>query len=88
VPMLIAMFMAILFKSTYCSDGNVNYLLAWIVIGIPFGIKKMCAWIIPYGHDLAATIGIIFLNVIIGGLIGGVVFMWQMVRGIVKMIHG
>lgn len=88
LPVLIATLMGILFRSVYCTDSNINYFLAWIIIGVPFGIKRMWAWLVPLGHDLGATIGIIFFNVLVGGLIGGGVFILQLVSGIIKLIKG
>jgi len=33
----------------------------------------MFVWLIPHGYDIAGTVGIVALNYIEGGLIGGVI---------------
>lgn len=88
VPIIVATLMGLMFKSVYCIDGDINYLLAWIIIGFPFGFRKMWTWIAPIGHDLGATLGILFFNIIIGGLIGVVVFVWQLFFGTIKFLRG
>lgn len=56
--------------------GKTDYFLVWLICGIPFGIRRMFVWLVPFGHDLAATVGIFALNFIVGGLIGGVILIW------------
>lgn len=72
-PILLMLFQFFIFKTVYFRDGQCDYFLMWICIGFPFGIKKMCAFILPFRHDIGATLGILFLNVIVGGIIGGFV---------------
>lgn len=86
--MILAIFLVLIFKPVYYIEGEINLFLAWILIGFPFGIKKMYAWFVPFGHDLGSTVGIFFLNVIIGGIIGGFVLIWRLVKGSVKVIRG
>lgn len=62
---------------TFVEDGKINYFLVCLFCGMPFGIRRMFLWLIPFGHDLAATIGIFALNFIVGGLIGIVVLAWK-----------
>lgn len=38
----------------------------------------MFVWLIPNGYDLASTVGIVALNFIVGGLIGGVILIWRL----------
>ena len=65
-------------KILFSKDGQPDYFLIWIFCGIPFGIRRMWVWVVPFGHDLAATAGIIALDFIVGGLIGGVVLVWRL----------
>lgn len=66
------------FWPLYILDGELNYFYLWLLVGIPFGTRRMCLWIVPINHDMTAAAGIIALNLIIGGLIGGVVAVVQL----------
>ena len=67
-------------KILFSKGGQPDYFLIWIFCGIPFGIRRMWVWVVPFGHDLAATAGIIALDFIVGGLIGGVVLIRWCIR--------
>lgn len=54
-------------------NGQCDYFRLWILVGWPFGVGKMFIWLIPKNFGLAGSLGVFALNVIIGGLIGGVV---------------
>ena len=53
--------------------------LYWIIVGCPFGIRRMCLWLIPKNFGISGSIGIFALNCIIGGLIGGVVLIFKII---------
>ena len=57
LPVCVALLLAILFRPIYLSEGQPNYLLAWICIGFPFGIRRMFLWLVPHRFDLAGTVG-------------------------------
>ncbi len=88
LPVSIALVAALLFKAVYMRPEGINYLLMWICIGIPFGIHRMCLWLVPTKFDLAGTVGIIFLNVLVGGIIGGFALVYQVLKGTVQTIIG
>ena len=48
------------------ADGF-DFFLYWIMIGCPYGIRKMCMFIVPKNFGIAGNIGILALNCIIGG---------------------
>ena len=50
----------------------------WLACGVPFGIWRLRVWLIPRGFDIGGTVGVWALNIIIGGLIGGVVVVWRL----------
>ena len=56
-----------------------DWFLYWIIAGCPFGIRRMCLWLIPKNFGISGSIGILALNCIIGGLIGGVVLIFKMI---------
>lgn len=62
----------------FTKDGKTDYFLVWLICGIPFGIRRMFVWLVPFGHDFAATVGIFALNFIVGGLIGGIILIWRL----------
>jgi len=88
LPIVIAAAFALLFKAVYMSPEGINYLLMWICIGIPFGIHRMCVWIVPTKFDLAGTIGVMAVNIIVGGIIGGFALVFQVLKGTVQTVAG
>lgn len=88
LPVCVALGLAILFRPVYLTEGQLNYLLAWICIGVPFGVRRMFLWLVPHRFDLAGTVGVVVLNVIVGGIIGGFALIWQVVSGVVRTIRG
>ena len=53
--------------------GGFDYFLYWILVGCPYGIRKMCMFLVPKNFGIAGSIGILALNCIGGGLIGGII---------------
>ncbi len=88
LPIVIATVFALLFKTVYTSPEGINYLLMWICIGIPFGIHRMCIWLVPTKFDVAGTIGVMAVNIIVGGIIGGFAFVFQVLKGTVQKVAG
>lgn len=79
LPVLLAVFLFFLFRPVCTEEnGTINYVLLWILCGIPFGIRKMFLWLVPRNYDIAGTVGIWAVNFIVGGLIGGVVLIWRL----------
>nr|WP_044986726.1 DUF6050 family protein [uncultured Mediterraneibacter sp.] len=82
----------------FCVEaGTCDYLKLWILVGIPFGIRKMQIWIVPRNRDAGSTIAMLVFQMLIGGMIGGVILVWklflllvfmvlQLYRGIKKLI--
>ena len=75
-----------------CVDGNgVNWFQFWIMSGFPFGIRKMLMLLIPRNFGIAGSIGILALNCIVGGLIGGIIVLVRIIvifTEIIKVIAG
>ena len=88
LPIAVAAILAILFKPVYMTDGQINYLLMWICVGVPFGIHRMFLWLVPHRFDLAGTVGVVALNVILGGVIGGFALIALIIGGVIKTIRG
>lgn len=79
LPVIIAWFLFSMFKNVFTEDGQTNYFYVWLCCGIPFGIRRMFVWLVPHGYDIAGTVGIVALNFILGGIIGGVILIWRLV---------
>ena len=78
IPVLLALILFYTFKTIFTKDGVTNYFYVWLCCGIPFGIRRMFVWLIPRGFDLSGTVGVVALNFIVGGLIGGVILIWRL----------
>lgn len=63
-----------------------DWFLYWILAGCPFGIRKMCLWLVPSNFDIGGSMGILALNCIIGGLIGGVVLIVKIISIPVEIV--
>lgn len=87
LPLAVALFLAFLFKPVYMQDGTCDYFLMWLLVGCPFGIRRMSLWLVPRGYSLSGTVGIVALNLIVGGLIGGLALISGIFIGIVHTIQ-
>lgn len=67
---IIAVWMLICYPVCYRAEGF-DWFLYWIIVGCPLGIRRMCLWLISKNFSISESIGILALNCIIGGLIGG-----------------
>ena len=74
LPLLIALCLAAFFKPVYKADGVCDYFL-------------MCLWLVPFGYGISGTVGIFALNIIIGGLIGGLALIVGLLLGIIHTIR-
>ena len=53
LPVVLAVFLFFLFRPVCTEEnGTINYVLLWILCGIPFGIRRMFLWLVPrnYGY--------------------------------------
>ena len=78
LPVFLAWFLYAMFKNVFVKDGVTDYFKIWIACGVPFGIWRLRVWLIPRGFDIGGTVGVWALNIIIGGLIGGVIIVWRL----------
>ena len=87
-PLLVAAVFALLFRSVYDQNGVVDLPLAWILIGIPFGIRQVGLWLLPKHRDLSGTLGVFALSILLGGVIGGFVLVYRVGAGLVRTVIG
>ena len=77
LPVAVAALLYCIFKSACTKDGVTDYVWLFILCGLPFGIPRMFAWIVP-GGSLGTALPLLLLNFIIGGVIGGFVLVWRL----------
>lgn len=82
VPVGAAVFLSALFYPLCVENGVCDYLKLWILAGIPFGIHRMFVWVVPKGFDIGGTVGILAMNLLAGGVIGGFILVWRLVLAV------
>lgn len=63
-----------------------DFFLYWVLVGCPYGVRKMCMFLVPKNFGIAGSMGILALNCIVGGIIGGVVVILRMVMVLMEII--
>lgn len=87
VPVGTAMFLTALFYPLCVENGVCDYLKLWILTGIPFGVHRMFMWVIPKGFDIGGTVGVLVMNLLIGGVIGGIILIWRLVLAVFYLVQ-
>lgn len=82
LPAAAALLLVCIFKSACVKDGVTDYVRLWILCGLPFGLHRMCLWVIPGDRSFGGGLATFALNFIIGGVIGGFVLLWVLVIAI------
>lgn len=82
---LITVWMLICYPVCNKTEGF-DWFLYWIIAGCPFGIRRMCFWLIPKNFGISGSIGILALNCILGGLIGGIVLIVKIISIVGELI--
>lgn len=77
LPVVVALFLYSIFSRIFVDNGTLNLFLIWLACGVPFGIGKMFT-LIPIGFGISGTVGVIALNIVLGGLIGGVILIYRL----------
>ena len=80
LPVIVVLILYCIFKSACMKNGEIDYVWLWILCGLPFGLHRMCLWIVPGGGSLGGGIAMFALNFIISGVIGGFVLAWALLR--------
>lgn len=63
-----------------------DFVLYWILVGCPYGIRKMCMFLVPKNFGIAGSMGVLAFNCIIGSLIGGLVVLVRMITIIEEIL--
>ena len=86
VPIISALFLTALFRPLCVKGGEYDYLKLWFFFGIPFGIHRMYLWIIPKEHDISGSMGVLFINLFVGSVIGIFVISWRLAVASVYLV--
>jgi len=65
-------------KILFAKGGQIEFFYVALFCGVPFGIRRMFIWLVPFGHDITFTVGIFVVNIIVGGIIGIFVLAWKL----------
>ena len=85
VPVGGAVFLAAVFYPLCMENGQCDYLKLWMFVGIPYGIHRMFLWVIPKGFDIGGTVGVLVLNLLVGGVIGGIILTVRLVLAVLYL---
>ena len=77
LPVVVALLLFSICSRIFVENGTPNYFLIWLACGVPFGIGKMFT-LIPIGFGISGTVGVVALNIVLGGLIGGVILIYRL----------
>ena len=87
IPLVVlALWMVVCYPVCNKAEGF-DYFLYWIMVGCPYGIRKMCVFLIPKNFGIAGSVGVFAFNCIIGGLIGGMIVVIRIGKIIVEIIR-
>ena len=76
-PVAVALLLFSVFSRIFVENGTPDYFLILLACGVPFGIGKMFT-LIPIGFGISGAVGVVALNLVLGGLIGGVILIWKL----------
>ena len=81
LPVVITLFFYSIFSRIFVDNGTLDLFLIWLACGVPFGIGKMFT-LIPIGFGISGTVGVVALNIVLGGLIGGVILIYRLAMAV------
>ena len=59
VPVLILVLWVLMCYPVCQQENGFDYFLFWIMVGFPYGIRKMCMFLIPKNFGIAGSIGVV-----------------------------
>lgn len=87
-PVILVVLWFFLFRPLCVVRGECDYRMLFLLMGIPFGVRKMFVWIVPKKYDIGGTVGFLALQIIAGGMFGGAVMLAQLVIAGIYFIKG
>lgn len=86
-PIVTTIFLLAFFRPICTQNGECNYLMLWFFTGIPVGLCHMFLLVIPRGYDTGGTMAILFLNLVMAGVIGGVILTCRLMAAAVYLVE-
>lgn len=85
-PIIAVMLLMALFRPLCTQNRECNYLMLCFLAGIPIGLHQLFVWIIPKGYDLGGTMGILFLNLLVASVIGGMILTYRLMVAMAYLV--
>lgn len=61
-------------------ENGFDFFQFWILTGFLFGFRKMSMVLIPQNYGIGGSLGVLALNCIVGGIIGGFVLCYMIIK--------
>ena len=88
MPVGMILLLAVIFRPFCMIQEKLDWRLLVLLMGIPFGVHKMCLWLVPSGMGISGTVGMVAFNLLIGGVIGSVVMFWRLLVAAFTLVRG
>lgn len=86
IPGIVAVLIGLIVRPMCMNNGILDWRTLLLFVGIPFGIQKMFLWVVPRNMGIGEMIGLTMFNLMLGSVIGTLVFFWRMIiTGIVLL---
>ncbi len=79
-------FLAVFFRPIWVVDGVNNYVLLAVIVGFPFGIGKMIVMLPPASYGIGGGMGVLALDLIVGGVIGCVCLAYNFIANLIRLM--
>jgi len=87
IPLAVAGFLYYMAELGFAESTN-RGIFTFMLVGFPFGVRRMFLWIVPFGgHSVAASVMILLLNIIGGAVIGWAILVYRVVTTFFKTIY-
>ena len=84
---LVGIFLWIYICQIICRGlGLSEWYFYWMMAGFPFGMYRMCLWIIPRHYDMSGTLGVLAFSCIVSSVLGGTLLFMKVIESICRVI--
>lgn len=82
---ILILWMLVWYYTCNKADGF-DWFMFWIGVGCPYGIRKMCLFLVPQNFGISGGFAVLAMNFLIGGLIGGFVVIVRIIQMIMEIV--
>ena len=86
VPWLYTGIMLTVVLPVCMNNGKIDYFLLWVILGIPYGMKKIILILLPCDYGIGESIGILVFGCLFSGLVGGIILLYKLIAEIFIII--